>query len=453
MLERSCDVPSGFAIPAEISPAYLRNFEPTQWPDADTNARNGTTGAMESYIRIGDLPGTLELRFLYQYGTTMCAPNFKDYKALLAQLAGGATKGFVGGGRCPAFIPEVDWKYTAPQGGVKCEDLKRYCESNPGRDADGYPFCSWGFLTGRQTTPVDTATLCTAGQKFPVSKFNIQLYSRVEHSGGAGGLTRPIVLSDDPRATTFKAMRSDGAIDHTLQAKTITGADKAGDFGTHILPMAKERAALVAAPGWNFAQRIGVRTDLQVVQLDNIHQKSVAWQVLTAAQLQRIKDTLGAKWRVEATDAVFVKFRDYVAFPGGNALYDAWDEEPVLHLHERWWVPGTPVEAGKSLGPQYNSDEAPAKQGVAQDKNNQYVLYLVVVGNGDRFDERRPNQRPDRLVNGEALNTDPGVKAVFWIESQGSVLETNECKVACTGKMGPRCCRTHQAPLWWTPRE
>ncbi len=420
----ACDVPKApFAQPNAPSVMTYTPMTPTVRGDID--ARNSSLGCFYQNILIRNLPGDLSLHFRYRPVVTLCAPlpgGRIGWFGRFGNWVNGAQRP-IGLGRCPGFVPEVDWQYLPPEDGVPCEDLQAYCRTNyleagdRGRDPKGKAFCTLGADMPAPQAVIDG--LC--GQPtYDVKDVDVTLYTRIHP---AFKESRTAFTADDPAAAIPTLTRSIGSKDRSQQPSLAFS-----DLGIYINPVPQEVSVLMLANPKGPNDR----------EYDNYHQKQVKFGKLA---------------RPAAADR-----RDRVAFLGCNSLYDLTDDAPCMHMHERW-------RSGLfDFGPPYNQ--------------LQEVHYIAARYNKN---ERTPNVAPDQLVgpplgpNGEqtwplgqapprdpakeSLSAGVGVRQLLWLKSRGRAgpIRPNPGETAPCWIIDPQRvliqppCRANRTPIWFTP--
>ena len=421
----ACDVPSG-EFATTLGPTQT-TFRPNSVkPLSDITITNQPTGSYNSTVTILNLPGDLTLFFRYEPVITLCAPDIGGYRQVMANWAPNVwQKRPLGLGRCPGFVPRVDWRYIPPQDGVPCETLQKFCKQNKGVDADGIPFCSLATInhaTGEigNETPVSDAfienKICQEAN-YKYQRLVVDLYTVIVPHTAQSNAAFAKVSDESPVMTNTL-----GIIDRTKQPFAPTS----GDLWTHIRPIPQETVA-------NFSTIFSKTDPNDKPAFDDYHGKRVKFALVKGAS--KIKTHLG----------------DMVAFLGCNDLRDLNDNATCTHIHERWSpsVVGWKNYEYHALSPQR-------------------VDVIALKWNAG---EMHPNVRPERLVGVGTLGTaglsklpqgladPPGTKQLFWLRSRGQSDPYAQGRPNCDPSHKPSAkdiasglyCRTNLMPLWVAP--
>jgi hypothetical protein len=395
----ACDVPSRpYAQPQRPSGLTFQRYTPAD-PLARQSilARNSVAGLFQSSITVDNLPGSLALTFRYQAVVTLCAPNPSGLKGAAGYASGAAGNWSrpLGLGRCPGFVPRIDWEYTPQSGGVPCATVKEFCRQVRGlRDWDDKAFCQYTSRSGTVQDPTDQVleNSCPDGRTLTNASFQLELDTR--HRGGnrdnADVASSTSFVKDGNTLTpTLAATMGTKMASPTRPAVTLG----LGDALSYIRPIPQEARVLV---------KTATATDDG--DYDNYHQKMAYY----------LRQPAG--WAAH---------KDYVAFFGCNALDDLTDIMPCMHTHERW-------RSGIfEFGPGYNTGP----------NSVQSIWFLSVL---EKAAELTTFSSPSALVDGDSLSTAGGVVQNLWVQS------VSTWKPSGVG----RCtmpCKTNRASLWLSP--
>ena len=260
--------------------------------DTTISSRGDGTTVSRTLI-FENLPGTFTLDYRYHSGgiaNVACDPGVLGHLGTFV-ATGSTLVERSSGGRCPGFVPQIDWTYQPPDGGrLAAEDLLTFCELAAGEAFDGYVMCG---------VPPELLGRIDPGASFPIVEFSALLYTLV--APHIDGLRAATSLVQDTGAPTLLA-NTDGAIDRARQP--LLAALGGTDLFVEIEPMARETTVIAAWPN-----RPGL--------YDNFHSKGAYFQTRTR-----------------------------VNYPGCNAATAATDTAPCVHLHERW-LEGQPFSRGQ----------------------------------------------------------------------------------------------------------
>ena len=238
------------------------------------------SSSLSSLVTISNLPGDLDLFFRYRPVRAYAGPTPNFIQRAGPWLARGGT-GFARqlGGRAPGFLPNVNWGYKPPAGGISCEKIVDWCLNSPGNDSEGTPYCDI-------PTTILELHCGTPETLIPIVDFKAWIYTGLIPMG-INDFVVTSLIQDTAALDTLGA--SDGALNRTLQPFWAPS-----DAFITIDGIAAERAAsFVTAPG--------VRASW-----DNYHAKKVPG--------------------------------NQIAFPGCNTPLYAFDNNPCAHFHTSWFA-------------------------------------------------------------------------------------------------------------------